>query len=95
MYKIGILKKHNNPVIIRLQLICILYYFIFRFPLDNPLLLKRWLENIQLPNWEPLDNNKICSDHFDSSYIKKFRNAYELNSNAIPSIHPEACICCF
>ncbi|KAL5233044.1 hypothetical protein ACI65C_000454 [Semiaphis heraclei] len=61
----------------------------FKFPLENKFLLKKWLNIIGLPYWKPLKTNRICSDHFESYYITKIANTYQLNKFAVPSIKPK------
>jgi len=55
-------------------------------------MLKKWLNIIGLPFWKPLKTNRICSDHFESYYIMKIDNVYQLNKYAVPSIKPKVCI---
>ncbi|XP_051168151.1 uncharacterized protein LOC127285960 isoform X2 [Leptopilina boulardi] len=37
----------------------------FHFPLDNPELLQKWLENLELKNWQPTVDSVVCKRHFD------------------------------
>lgn len=57
--------------------------------MENQLLLKEWLDNIELTNWQPLETDRICSDHFENNYIKQCNDLYELDKNAIPSVKPK------
>ncbi|XP_026812619.1 uncharacterized protein LOC113553471 [Rhopalosiphum maidis] len=61
----------------------------FKFPLENKFMLKKWLNIIGLPFWKPLKTNRICSDHFESYYIMKINNVYQLNKYAVPSMKPK------
>ncbi|XP_016661737.1 uncharacterized protein LOC100573976 [Acyrthosiphon pisum] len=61
----------------------------FKFPLENKFLLKKWLTIIGLPYWKPLPTNRICSDHFESYYITKISNVFQLHKFAVPSIRPK------
>lgn len=62
-----------------------------RFPLENKSLVKKWLDNISLPNWQPSENDVLCSEHFESYHIIKVNNGYRLDDGAIPTIKPEVC----
>lgn len=44
------------------------------------------------PNWQPIETDRICSDHFENDDIMKVKNGYELCNNAIPSISPKVYI---
>lgn len=52
-------------------------------------MLKKWLDRIELPNWKPLETDRICSDHFENYYIMKYNNVYKLDKYALPSIKPK------
>lgn len=39
-------------------------FFHFRFPFNNPVRLRIWLDNIQIPGFWPTKSSRICSDHF-------------------------------
>lgn len=57
--------------------------------MENQVLLKKWVDKIELPNWQPLEADRICSDHFESYYINKYNDAYDLDQYAVPSIKPQ------
>lgn len=63
-----------------------------RFPLKNKDLLEKWVNNIGLANWQPLETDKICSDHFENHDITNNKNKYNLNKNALPLIKPKVYI---
>lgn len=66
-------------------------HWIYRFPLENKLLLKKWLDNIELANRQPLVTDRICSDHFENNYIKDCDDVFKLDECAVPSIKPKVC----
>ncbi|XP_026826969.1 THAP domain-containing protein 2-like [Ooceraea biroi] len=65
----------------------------FKFPLDKPVLLNRWLENMNLLNWTPTQLSCLCSSHFEVSCLRKVKNKYwSLKENSIPTIlNPSDC----
>lgn len=65
---------------------------IYRFPLENKLLLKEWLNNIDLANQQPLVTDRICSDHFENNCIKNCDDFFKLDESAVPSIKPKVYI---
>lgn len=71
----------------------ILYFDItLRFPLENKTMLKKWVDSIGLPNWQPSVSDRICSDHFESDDVLMTNDIYGLNNDAIPSVKPQVCI---
>lgn len=54
-------------------------------------MLKKWIDKIELPNWQPSEADKICSDHFEHFFVNKFNNIYELDKYAFPVIKPKVC----
>lgn len=66
-------------------------YSFHRFPKDEILLMK-WLENIDRPNFVPTKHTRICSAHFEDWCFQREEN--QLKSIGIPvhrrSLRPEA-----
>lgn len=63
-----------------------------RFPKDKALR-DQWLAAINIPNWEPRSNSKLCSRHFNKTYIDRneFTQHVYLRRAAVPTIfegHP-------
>ncbi|VVC33097.1 Hypothetical protein CINCED_3A008515 [Cinara cedri] len=71
----------------------------FKFPLENKVMLNKWLNNIGVPNWQPSETDRICSDHIKYYNInqlvegdKEFSNCnYDLQIHAISSNKPKIC----
>lgn len=61
----------------------------FKFPLGNKLLLKQWTDSIGFHNRQPLNTDRICSDHFEKNYILNINNLYILKNNSVPLIKPK------
>ncbi|XP_022182300.1 uncharacterized protein LOC111042111 isoform X2 [Myzus persicae] len=61
----------------------------FKFPLENKTMLKKWVDSIGLPNWQPSVSDRICSDHFESDDVLMTNDIYGLNNDAIPSVKPQ------
>ncbi|XP_025206733.1 uncharacterized protein LOC112602713 isoform X2 [Melanaphis sacchari] len=61
----------------------------FKFPLENQIMLKKWINSIGLPNWQPTVTDRICSDHFENNDVLKINGVYSLNNDAIPSTKPQ------
>jgi len=55
-------------------------------------MLEKWVDSIGLPNWQPTDTDRICSDHFENDDVLMTNNIYVLNNNAIPLVKPQVCI---
>jgi len=55
-------------------------------------MLKKWVDSLGLPKWQPTVSDRICSDHFESYDVLMKNNIYGLNNDAIPSIKPQVCI---
>ncbi|XP_015588854.1 THAP domain-containing protein 5 [Cephus cinctus] len=62
----------------------------FKFPLCNKVLLKKWLKQIGLANWQPSEHDQICSAHFETRDLKfhPVRKYPLLKPSAVPSIFP-------
>lgn len=65
-----------------------LFYLNFRFPLHDEELLQKWLNQIRIPNWIPLDIHQICSTHFHTDDIDFTPRLPVLKNNAVPIIFP-------
>jgi len=57
--------------------------------LKNKSLLKQWINNIGLHDWQPLESDQICSIHFEKDSVIKIGNVYQLKANAIPFVKPK------
>lgn len=60
----------------------------FRFPLSAPKTLKKWLCNMDLKDWQPTEESRLCSDHFDASCLRLHQGYLKLLDGSIPSIFP-------
>ncbi|XP_060840629.1 uncharacterized protein LOC132921565 isoform X2 [Rhopalosiphum padi] len=61
----------------------------FKFPLENKTMLKKWINSIGLPNFQPTVTDRVCSDHFENNDVLKINDVYSLNNDSIPSIKPQ------
>jgi len=55
-------------------------------------MLKKWLDNIGLPNLQPTITDRICSDHFENNDFVMTDDIYGLSNDAVPLIKPQVCI---
>lgn len=60
----------------------------FRFPLNRPDVLKKWIHATQRNNFKPSEYSYFCSDHFSPSdyQIQPGSGDKLLLNNAVPSI---------
>lgn len=72
------------------MLLCIMIKHIikYRFPLDDPELLKKWAHNIMETNFKPTQCSFLCSEHFvDEDYqIQPDTGVKLLKSHAFPTV---------
>jgi len=54
-------------------------------------MLKKWLDSIGLPNWQPTVTDRICSDHFENNDFVMTNDIYGISNDAVPSIKPQVC----
>ncbi|XP_016148830.1 uncharacterized protein [Sinocyclocheilus grahami] len=57
-----------------------------KFPLKDPNLLKKWLNNLRWKDWKPASNSKICSIHFEKKCLSEDGKRTRLHSWAVPTI---------
>ncbi|XP_016388842.1 uncharacterized protein LOC107724428 isoform X2 [Sinocyclocheilus rhinocerous] len=57
-----------------------------KFPLKDPNLLKKWLNNLRWKDWKPAPNSKICSIHFEKKCLIEDGKRTRLHSWAVPTI---------
>uniref|UniRef100_A0A8C1DET8 THAP domain-containing protein 1 n=2 Tax=Cyprinus carpio TaxID=7962 RepID=A0A8C1DET8_CYPCA len=57
-----------------------------KFPLKDPNLLKKWLNNLRWKDWKPAANSKICSIHFEKKCLIEDGKRTRLHSWAVPTI---------
>lgn len=62
----------------------------YKFPLQDPDRLQQWLKNMNRENWTPSRHQYICHEHFESSCFKVRWGIRYLESEAVPTIFPEA-----
>ena len=59
-------------------------------PLSNPVLLDKWLRNMQMPDWRPEGKPVVCSNHFAPEMIDQTRQTLprrvRLKSDAVPTL---------
>ncbi|KAK0167488.1 hypothetical protein PV327_004881 [Microctonus hyperodae] len=59
----------------------------FRFPLDHPRILKRWLQNMGKEDWNPSSDSYLCSTHFESNCLRVVKEKYPiLKKGSVPTI---------
>ncbi|XP_068090125.1 uncharacterized protein [Hyperolius riggenbachi] len=61
----------------------------FRFPLNDPECLSKWIAAVQRKNWKPSRASRICSDHFiarDYVLCPEAASVPKLRFDAVPSI---------
>ncbi|CAG2061536.1 unnamed protein product [Timema podura] len=56
------------------------------FPLQDTKLLRRWLEAIHHPRWQPSEYNVLCSTHFTPDCFRTDMDVPTLKENAFPTI---------
>ncbi|XP_046587771.1 THAP domain-containing protein 7-like isoform X2 [Neodiprion lecontei] len=62
-------------------------YSFFKFPLDEPDIMKQWIANINIGPWSPSSDSFLCSDHFEPScFQKKSKNYITLPKGSIPTL---------
>ncbi|XP_046587107.1 uncharacterized protein LOC124292847 isoform X1 [Neodiprion lecontei] len=65
-------------------------YSFFKFPLDEPDIMKQWIANINIGPWSPSSDSFLCSDHFEPScFQKKSKNYITLRKGSIPTLFGE------
>ncbi|XP_011146154.1 THAP domain-containing protein 1-like [Harpegnathos saltator] len=47
---------------------------------------QKWIEFMNIPNWQPLKNNKLCSKHFTPDCFDTSGKITRLNNTAVPTI---------
>lgn len=58
-----------------------------RFPISRPIILKKWLVQLQREDWKPTKEDRICNDHFDSRFFSgKDDEPKVLRWQAVPTI---------
>lgn len=64
--------------------------YFYRFPLNNPELLKQWLQAMKRKNFTPSAYSKICSEHFLPNAILDRPGTYKrhLKPDAVPTVFP-------
>lgn len=72
------------------KVICTMYSYtlvvlLFRFPLDNPGLLQKWLSAMAIPNFHPKKHHMLCSDHFEPCMFRTGIHRHLLCEGAVPS----------
>ncbi|XP_046433635.1 THAP domain-containing protein 1-like isoform X2 [Neodiprion fabricii] len=62
-------------------------YSFFKFPLDEPDIMKQWIANFNIGPWSPSSDSFLCSDHFEPScFQKKSKNYITLRKGSIPTL---------
>ncbi|XP_069577090.1 THAP domain-containing protein 5-like [Brachyistius frenatus] len=62
----------------------------YKFPLQDPARLQRWLGNMGRENWTPSRHQYICHEHFAPSCFKVRWGIRYLESDAVPTVFQEA-----
>ncbi|XP_041655647.1 THAP domain-containing protein 5-like [Cheilinus undulatus] len=62
----------------------------YKFPLQDPIRLQQWLKNMGRENWTPSRHQYICHEHFAPSCFKVRWGIRYLESDAVPTVFPEA-----
>ncbi|KAK6312031.1 hypothetical protein J4Q44_G00176950 [Coregonus suidteri] len=58
----------------------------FRFPKNDPERRKQWIINMKCKGWNPQQNHRVCSVHFEDKYICGRDIRRRLTPDAIPTI---------
>lgn len=68
-----------------------MFFFFFRFPLHDEVLLRKWLLEIRQPKWRPKADSHICAMHFRARDIDSNpkRQFLLLKPDATPTIFPK------
>ena len=63
----------------------------FRFPLDKPDLLKKWVQFVNRSNWSAAKNSVLCGKHFQDKFVLHGEKHVKLNwtLNPIPTLHTD------
>ncbi|XP_068441350.1 THAP domain-containing protein 5-like [Clinocottus analis] len=62
----------------------------YKFPLQDPVRLQRWLRNMRRGDWTPSRHQYICHEHFAPSCFKVRWGIRYLESDAVPTVFQEA-----
>ncbi|XP_029027027.1 THAP domain-containing protein 5-like isoform X2 [Betta splendens] len=62
----------------------------YKFPLQDPLRLQHWLQNMGRENWTPSRHQYICHEHFAPSCFKVRWGIRYLESDAVPTVFQAA-----
>ncbi|XP_043465326.1 THAP domain-containing protein 1-like [Leptopilina heterotoma] len=57
-----------------------------KFPVENPILLQKWLSAMNLKDVEVTKRSLLCSDHFDNTCFRKTGKYLILNSDAVRTL---------
>ncbi|KAH7939770.1 hypothetical protein HPB52_017263 [Rhipicephalus sanguineus] len=57
-----------------------------RFPISRPVILKKWLIQLQREDWTPTIEDRICNDHFDLRWFSEKNGEKVLRWQATPTI---------
>ncbi|XP_037533874.1 THAP domain-containing protein 8 [Nematolebias whitei] len=58
----------------------------YKFPLQDPVRLQRWLRNMGRENWTPSRHQYVCHEHFSPSCFKVRWGVRYLESDAVPTV---------
>ncbi|XP_020326463.2 uncharacterized protein LOC109878664 [Oncorhynchus kisutch] len=58
----------------------------FRFPQNDPERRKQWIINMKCKGWNPQQNHRVCSVHFEDKYICGRDIRQRLTPDAVPTI---------
>lgn len=62
----------------------------YKFPLQDPVRLQRWLRNMGRESWTPSRHQYICHEHFAPSCFKVRWGIRYLENDAVPTVFQEA-----
>lgn len=63
-------------------------YIQFRFP-KHPLRRKKWIDFMEILNWQPSERSVLCSKHFTTESFDRSGKIVRLKSIAVPTIRIE------
>ncbi|XP_027855458.1 THAP domain-containing protein 5-like [Xiphophorus couchianus] len=61
----------------------------YKFPLQDPARLQRWVRNMGRENWTPSRHQYICHEHFAPSCFKVRWGIRYLDADAVPTVFPD------
>ena len=71
-----------------------IFIFYIRFPWNDPEVLEKWLENLNLRNWHPNNLSVLCSSHFKDECSDRTGFRVSLKKGGVPTEFGDPVSCC-